>query len=139
MTQKGGYEGKKILAAFQTVKLDKKDSDCGSKETLKIFLTEDNAKFFTHRYIKKGNSLVCLTPDVIKDYYDTYINLRSPMYCKSECICNKCAGEGYYKLGIENVGMTVNKISSISLNTALKSFHDQTIHTRVIDWKEYIE
>ena len=95
-------------------------------------------EYFKYRYIKKGSGIICLTPDIINQYVGTYIELRSPMYCKGECICNKCAGESFYLLGIENIGMTVNKISSVSLNSSLKKFHDQTIHTTVIDWKKYI-
>ena len=139
MTQKGGYEGKKMLAGFQTLSLDKKDTDCGSTKYLKVLLTKELKDYYIYRYIKKGNSLVLLTPDNIDSYIGTYINLRSPMYCKdTKGFCNKCAGEYFYMLGIKNIGLLSNKISSLAVNSSLKAFHDQSIHTREIDWKKYV-
>jgi hypothetical protein len=126
-----------MLAAFQTLTLDKKGSDCGSTDYFKILLTKDNKDFFLYRYIKKGSSLVCLSPEEIDKHLDTYISLRSPLYCKSEKICNKCAGELFYMLGMENIGLTTNKLSSISLNASLKQFHDQSIHTSYYDFRKY--
>ena len=64
------------------------------------------------RYIQKGKSLVLLTPDNINSYIGKIVNLRSPMYCKDNHICNKCAGELYYKMGIDNVGLISNVIGT---------------------------
>jgi len=136
-TQKSGYEGKKILAAMQNVVLDRRNSDCNSTDYFKIFLTKENKKYFLYRYIKKGNSLVCLEPDVIDNYIGSFIQLRSPLYCKGKKICNKCAGDIFYLIGVENVGLMANKLSSISLNLSLKKFHDQSLHTSKFDYKNF--
>lgn len=138
-TQKGGYEGKKITSAFQSVILDSAGTDCGSNHYLKILLTKDNKKFFNYRYIKKGNSLVLLNDDNIDSYLNQYIELRSPMYCKGKKICNKCAGESYYLLGIKNIGLTATKVSSTALNASLKQFHDQSIKLTSFEFEEYID
>jgi hypothetical protein len=60
--------------------------------------------------------------------------MRSPLYCLGgEVICNKCAGEGFYNLGIENVGLTTSSIGSNLLNKYMKTFHDATVHMIEID------
>jgi len=138
-TQTGGYEGKKMMAAFQTLVLDEKDTDCGSKHYLKIFITKENKDFFTYRYIKKGSSLVLTTPENIDSYIGSYIELRSPMYCSGKKICNKCAGELYYILGMKNIGLTANKVTSIALNSSLKAFHDQSIKVTSFTFSDYID
>lgn len=139
-TQKGGYEGKKMLASFQTMHLDKQGTDCGSEKYLRILLTKNMKQYVMYRYIKKGNSLVEITPENIDSLVDTYINLRSPMYCKNKNgYCNICGGNYFYKIGNTNIGLAANKVSSIALNTSLKKFHDMSIHTGEIDWTKYVE
>ena len=63
-----GYEGKKLMAAFQGCQLDEPGSDCGSNGYLELTLTKDLTKFFQYRYIIEGKKLVLLTPENIKDY-----------------------------------------------------------------------
>jgi hypothetical protein len=128
-----------MLAAFQTMKLDKAGTDCQSTHYLKVYLDPSYKKFFLYRYIKKGSGLLLLTPENIDEYVNTYISLRSPMYCKNkDKFCNICAGEYFYMLGIDNLGLTANRISGSALNNSLKKFHDMTVHTKQIDWKKYV-
>ena len=109
-TQKGGYITKQMFAAFQSVVLGPKGSDCHCKKTLDIILTKDNYKLFTYRYIVEGGKLVQLTNDNIKSYIGKLVHLRSPLYCQSDQLCNICSGDLYYNLGIENIGLTVTKV-----------------------------
>ena len=60
------------------------------------------------------------------------------MYCKDEHICNKCAGDLYYKLGIDNVGLISNVIGSSMTTLALKLFHDTSIKLKEVDFEEYL-
>ena len=138
-TQDGGYITKKMFSAFQSLVLDKKGSDCGCTKTLDILLTKDNAKLFLFRYMVEGGKLVRLDNDNINNYIGKVVHFRSSMYCQSEKICNKCAGDLYYMLGIENAGLTVTKIGSVVLNLSLKNFHDTTVKTNRIDFTKYID
>jgi hypothetical protein len=138
-TREGGYAGKKVNSAFQSIVLDKEGTDCGSIKYFKILLTKENKGFFKYRYIKKGNSLLYLSEEELEKQVGNYVELRSPLYCKGKCICNKCAGELYYKLGIRDIGLTANKVTSIAMNSALKMFHDQSIKSTTIDYKAYFD
>jgi hypothetical protein len=63
----------------------------------------------------------------MEKYMGKTVKMRSPLYCLGgETICNKCAGEGFYNLGIENVGLTTSSIGSNLLNRYMKAFHDAT-------------
>lgn len=127
-TQMGGYLVKKYMAAFQSVMLDKKGSDCGTTKTLDIFLTKEISKLFLHRYIKTSSGKVRLSKTNIDKYIGTNIKVFSPMYCIGNKICNKCAGEYFYKLGgMENIGLTTSKVCSSIMNKSLKKFHDKSI------------
>jgi hypothetical protein len=138
-TQKGGYETKKMFAAFQTVSLDKEGTDCRTTKTLKFVMSKKNYRLFLFRYIIEGSKLVQLTNSNIESYIGKVIHLRSPMFCQSEKLCNKCSGDLYYKLGIENIGLTATKVSSTLLNLSLKNFHDTSIHLQRIDFRNYID
>jgi len=60
------------------------------------------------------------------------------MYCRNEKICNKCFGDLPYKLGIENVGLTFNKIGEDLKQLSMKSFHDSTVSLNSIDFQSAI-
>lgn len=132
-TQIGGYLVKKYMAAFQTVVLDKAKSDCGTSKTLRIKLTKDNYKMFLYRNIKEGSKVVNLTDENINKYVNSFIELYDPMYCIGDKLCNKCAGDLYYKLGIENIGLTTSKLCSSVMNKSLKKFHDVSLKVHLIE------
>jgi hypothetical protein len=138
-TQMGGYQTKRLFAAFQSVTLDKAGSDCHSKGTLKVIINKFNKKLFLYRYIVEKGKLVLLDNDNINNYLDKVVQLRSPLFCTSERLCSKCAGELYYKLGIENIGLTTSKIGGSMLNLCLKKKHDVTLKLNTIDYRNYME
>lgn len=80
-----------------------------------------------------------LTPDNINSYIGKIVNLRSPMYCRDNHICNKCAGELYYKMGIDNVGLISNVIGTSMTTLELKRFHNSSIKLKEINIFDYIE
>ena len=139
-TQTGGYESKKMFASFQNIVLDEKDSDCGSKNYLQITLTKANVDMFLYRYMIESNgSLTLLGRNNMNKYIGRLVKFRSPMYCIGKKICNKCAGEMYYKLGIMNAGLTTSRISSSILNMNLKKFHNVSVKLNKIDFKSYLD
>jgi hypothetical protein len=65
------------------------------------------------------------------------VKMRSSMYCLGgEVVCNKCMGEAFYNLGIDNIGLTTSSIGSNLLNRYMKAFHDATLHLVEIDARD---
>jgi hypothetical protein len=138
-TQKAGYETKKINNAVQTVILDDKGSDCGTTQYLKTTISDGMSSMFLYRYILVGGKEVMLDEANISQYINKEVSMRSPLFCKSEQICNKCAGELYYKIGIKNAGLLSSTMSGSIMNLALKKTHDQTIRFNKIKISDYIQ
>ena len=67
------------------------------------------------------------------------IKMRSPMYCIGEKLCNKCAGERYYKLGISSIGLGTNKMGGNMGNASLKLRHQLRIFVDHIDEKTVLK
>lgn len=130
-TQDGGYEVKKSNAAFQYIKAGKHGSDCGTKRTTKVLLTESEANDWYLSYIVDKGKLILLDSKTSKDYIGKTVELRTPMYCLDQDVCNHCLGELYYRLEIESIGLLLSRVGSNILNKFLKRFHDLTV--KVID------
>ena len=93
--------------------LDDYGSDCGTKRTLDVKLTNTIKKDYMYRYIVADNgSLVLLTPENMDKYVGKTVKMRSPMMCVGEKICNHCAGDLFYKLGIKNAGLTASRVAT---------------------------
>ena len=121
-----GYEEKKFLLAFQHIKLGPKGSDCGTKRTITVKLNSSNMKMLMYSYIVDGNKLVRLDSTTMDKYKDKVVKIRFSSLCKSEHICNKCAGDLYYLLEATNVGTATPQMASAVKNIMMKSFHDST-------------
>jgi hypothetical protein len=132
-TQIGGYETKKMNASFQSVTLDESGSDCGTKKGYTVKITDKNKGDFYLRYVVDKGKLVLLDSETLKKYVDQTVLMRSPMYCVSERICSKCAGELYYRMKIENVGLLCSRLSASLLNANLKKRHDMTVKVSKIN------
>jgi DNA-directed RNA polymerase beta' subunit len=141
-TQVSGYMSKELLAAFQTETLADKDSDCGSKRTITVTLTEGNYDDFIYRYIKEGSKLIMLDNENKSKYLGKTVQMRSPMYClgigKDRCICNKCAGDFYYKLGKKDIGLLSSKVATTLTQLGLQKFHQNLVKTKQIDPKRIL-
>ena len=137
-TQKSGYNTKKINNATQSIQLDESDSDCKTNYCLETVIPKVIKSMFVNRYIKEGNNLILLTEKNIDRYVDKPVKLRSPMFCKSEKICNKCAGELYYKLGTRNVGLFSSNMTGAMLNISMKKFHASGLKFSKINVSDFI-
>ena len=145
-SQASGYDTKKINNAFQAVTLDEHGSDCGTKYFATVTIHKGLAGLFRYRYIldpsspeKDESGLVLLTPANISKYIGKTVKMRSPMFCKGEHICNKCAGELFYKIGMTNAGLVTATLGGVLLNLGMKKFHDATIRFFKIDISNYIK
>ena len=132
-TAYGGYMENLFAAAYQDVILDKEGSDCGTKRTIKVHLTKGNVKKFMYNYIVTSSGLVELNSDNMDKYIDKTVNMRFGALCEHQKICNKCAGNMFYKLKIQNLGMVCMNVPSILKNKSMKAFHDSTITVNEID------
>lgn len=122
-----GYLTKQISAGFQTVMLDEKGSDCGTKGYMPIVLTEELADLYMYSYMVEGSKLVELNPDNESKYIGKPVKMRDPSFCTSERPCNACAGNRFYAEGLEKIGLTMASISGVFLEGNMKSAHDATI------------
>ena len=77
--------------------------------------------------------MTLLTEENKDKYLNKTVNFRSPIGCLSEKICSKCAGERYYKLGIENAGLTAGRISNGLMNANMKAFHITKVKYDTVD------
>lgn len=132
-TKVAGYATKKYFTVYQDIVLGPRNSDCGTKMLEEIYLTPKNYKSFMYRYILDGSKLVPLVEDNYKKFLNKKVKMRSPLYCISDKLCNKCAGDIFYKLGVTNAGLTTSSIGSHFLNLLMKSFHDATVKVSSID------
>lgn len=137
-TREGGYEGKKLAAAFQSIMVDEKGSDCGTTRTITMPLNKGNIKLFMYRYVLEKGKLTMIDDDNFKSFIGKTVKLRSPLFCNNKKYCSKCAGELYNKLGISNVGLLTTRIGTSLLNASLKQFHDMTLKTVEINIEDYI-
>ena len=124
---------KKLAAAFQSEVLDKPGSDCGTKGYNEVTLTDGNKHLYYYCYMIEGTKLVRFEPDNESKYIGKTVKFRSLQYCTSKKNCNKCAGDLYYLLGIENIGLTVPKLSGSLLQKRMKVFHDPNVKVTEID------
>lgn len=129
----GGYMENLFTAAFQNIVLDKEGSDCHTKRFKYVELTKDNVKLYMYCNIIDGNKLVELNSDNMDKYVGKKVKMRFPDLCENYYICNKCAGNFFYKLKIRNVGAVAMNIASIFKNSAMKAFHDSTVSVTEMD------
>ena len=80
-----------------------------------------------------GNKPLLLTPDNISSYVGKEVELRSPMSCISDKICNVCAGDFYYMVEDMNIGLSASKIATTLTNLNMKKFHENVIKFSTID------
>ena len=134
MTAKGGYLTKQGYATFQGIVIDTDGTDCGTKMCLDIHLTEKNIDLYMYQNIKLENGmLVNLNPDNYKEYINKYLQVRTPMFCLSNKICNKCAGSRFELLQIKNVGLTSVRVSNNLMNLNMKKRHQMKITLDEVD------
>jgi hypothetical protein len=138
-TQKGGYETKKINNAVQNVVLDEPGSDCGTTQFLNVKIPANMKNMFLNRYILEGGKLTLLSEKNISSYLDKEVKMRSPMLCKSEQICSKCAGEMFYKMNMRNAGLLSTTLSGNLMNMSMKKFHDTSIKFSKMDVLKFIK
>ena len=133
LTQDGGYLVKKFNAAFGHVVLDERGTDCGTKRLLDVKLTERNMMDYHMRHAPVRDGWTVLTRAELEKRVGKTVSMRSPLYCVSERICNRCAGDLFHNLGTRHIASIFSKTGSQLLNASLKAFHDLSLKTVDMD------
>jgi hypothetical protein len=137
-TQLGGYKTKIFNAAFSSIVADKEGTDCKSRGAITVTITEKNFKDYRYRYIVENGTLGRLDFETKDKYIGKTLKLRSPLYCTTEKVCNKCLGDMYYKLRIRNIGLHTSRITSSLMNASMKAFHNMSVDPDQYDLADYI-
>lgn len=134
-TENGGYYEKLFIAAYNHLILDPPGSDCGTKNHIRVFLTDKNIDDYMYCYaINSNGSLELIDSKSRSKFLNKYVNLRFASMCESKTgICNKCAGELFYKIDNPRVGLVLSSIPDTMKLRSMKGFHDSTIHTVPFD------
>ena len=133
-TEVGGYWEKLMVAACQHVNLLPEGSDCGTKHTIEVTITDDNLAPLMYSYIVEGDNLVELTSENMNKYLGKKVKIRYSSMCEAKNgICHKCAGNAFYRQGLENVGIRTAEIPSKIKNIFMKSFHDAQVRLYEMD------
>ena len=123
-TENGGYLEKLFVAAYQHIVLDKPGSDCGTKRHITVLLTPKNVYDYMYSYIIKDNgSLELMDSENYKSYIGKKVKFRFASMCQNEHICNKCAGELFYKLDNPRVGVSMSQIPDVLKLRSMKGHY----------------
>ena len=127
-TAGSGYKGKQLAALLQMTSIDEDGTDCGTTNLIPINITDFNVDKMLYTYIDDGGGqLTLLDESNINSYIGKRVRMRSPMSCKNNKICSKCAGKLFYHLGIKHVGLFALQIAHSGLNLALKAKHNSVV------------
>ena len=134
-TELGGYWEKLFLTAFQHVVLLEPGSDCGTTRHITMTITEKNIGSIMYSYvINSDGSLTEINSSNKNKFIGKTVKLRFSSMCEAkDGICNKCAGNLFYKLGIMNVGAATPQIASKLKNISMKKFHDDQLNFAEMD------
>lgn len=134
-----GYSGKKILGAMSTVEVDKNIEDCGTTHYLETEIPKGYESFYYYRWINNNGTLLMLDPNNIKNFIGKKVQMRSPLFCKSENICKTCAGDFLERIGVDYEGLAAFEIADVLVNSMMKAFHDSSISASHIDIEKFIK
>lgn len=138
-TATGGYMSKVLYSVFQTMNIQEDGTDCGTKKGLPVVLTKGNLNDYVDQYIIDGNKLIAIDENLPSEYMNHTVYLRSPMYCTSDKLCSKCAGKRFYKVGIEDIGLTVPALAGSLQNAQLKLRHSMEVKMNYIDENDLLK
>lgn len=126
-TADGGAWEKMFVKGLEHIHVNP-GTDCHTKRTKSVLLTDDNLGLWMYSYAVDNGKLVELTDQTSKKYLNKIVNIRYSGLCESEDgICNICAGNLFSRLKIKNIGVACYNICSSLKNKSMKSFHDSTV------------
>lgn len=130
----GGYWEKLALPAYQHIKILPAGSDCGTKRHIKIKLTNENYSKYIYSFAKIGSKYVELTSENKSDFIGKEVKLRFSSLCESkDGICNMCAGNAFYRIGIDNIGAAIPQVPAKLKLISMKAFHNSQVSMEQMD------
>ena len=134
-TELGGYWEKLFLTAFQHVVLLDPGSDCKTTRHITMKVTDKNINSIMYSYvINADGSLTEITSENKNKFIGKTVKLRFSSMCEAKNgICNKCAGNLFYRLGIRNIGAATPQIPSRLKVLSMKLFHDDQLNFTEMD------
>ena len=123
------------MTSLQHVILDEPGSDCGTKRHITLKVTDKNIGSIMYCYvINADGSLTEITSENKEKFIGKTVKLRFSSMCESKSgICNKCAGNLFYRLGIRNIGAATPQIPSRLKVLSMKLFHDDQLNFTEMD------
>lgn len=120
-----GYLTRQLIYSCVFVELDEELDDCGTTDYMRVFVEDyEMAKSLLWRYFRVKDRLVKITTSNYKNIIGKTINLRTPIYCKSEKICKKCYGDLHKILHSNQIGIIATQtIGEITTQLVLRTFH----------------
>ena len=93
-------------------------------------VTEKNIELIMYCYvIGSDGKLTEITYENKDKFIGKTVDLRFSSMCEAKNgICNKCAGNLFYRLGIRNVGAATPQIASRLKVLSMKLFHDDQLN-----------
>lgn len=134
-TELGGYWEKLFLTSMQHVILQDPGSDCGTKRHITMKVTDKNIGSIMYSYvINNDGSLTEITSKNKDKFIGKTVKLRFSSMCEAkDGICNACAGNLFYRLGIRNVGAATPQVASRLKVLSMKLFHDDQLNFAEMD------
>lgn len=134
-TELGGYWEKLFLQSLQHVILKEPGSDCGTKRHIEMNVTEKNIGSIMYCYVINNDGSLTEINSKNKDkFIGKKVKLRFSSMCEAkDGICNACAGNLFYRLGIRNIGAATPQIPSRLKVLSMKLFHDDQLNFTEMD------
>ena len=93
---------------------------------------------FLYRFVLDGGKLVELTNDNIDKYTGRHIQMRSPMFCKGDILCEHCAGTLFKRIDVKNVGFICFNLTGNLMNLSMKKMHDSSVTVLKANIEDFI-
>ena len=133
MTAVSGYLTRQMVYCNASVKASNRVKDCGTKRYFEIKVdTPDIAKALIGRYTNNGQLI-----ETVEDILNKNIKLRSPLYCKSTEMCQRCLGEDVTKrIKSNNIGiLAAQLLGERGSQLTMRTFHCN--HSKMIMLLKY--
>lgn len=120
-----GYLSRKLIFTCSNLQLDENLKDCGTTDTLSIFVKDEKkAKMLIGRWFVINNNLILITKANYESFVGQTLNLRSPILCKSPKVCTTCYGDLYKSLHSKFVGViSAQSLGECNTQLVLRTFH----------------
>jgi len=131
-----GYLSRKLIFACVNLQKSSKD-DCGTHDFLVVAVnSKKKAEMLCYRYyLNENDELTYITPENCYNLVGKTIRLRSPIYCKTYEICNKCYGDFHKILDSKFIGVIAAQIlGERGTQLVLRTFHTSlSKNTKILD------